>query len=294
MESIPVVQGRLMPEEEIRKIQDLIAAHPDWSRNRLSIELAQTWNWRTPTGRLKDMASISLLLKMERRGWIVLPPRRHAAPRRLPRHPELPLGEENGCSINSPLSELTPLVFEKVRANHPRFSRYLVHEHYLGYRGSVGEHLAYLIGDRHGRDLACMLFGSAAWKVVARDRYIGWDPALRAQRLQFMTNNTRFLIRKGVVVPHLASHILGRIIRRLSDDWQAKYGHPIHMLETFVQKDRFLGTSYKAAGWTYMGDTQGRGRGDPYHKVRAPIKSIWIKPLCQDFRRKLCGSEAEP
>jgi len=152
----------------------------------------------------------------------------------------------------------------------------------------VGEHLKYLVRDAYGRDLACVLFGSAAWKSAPRDHWIGWDPTVRQRNLNFMTNNTRFLILPWVRVPHLASHILGRIMRRLAHDWRCRYGHRVHLVETFVEKERFKGTCYKAANWSHLGQTQGRGRQDRNSTLAVPVKDIWAYPLCKNFRDKLC------
>lgn len=282
------IQGRDLREADLAQIQSLISAHPDWNRRRLSVELAQAWNWRTLTGQLKDMAARTLMLKLAQRGWITLPPRRRAAPRRLPIATELPLQDSGESPVSSKLSELTPLTLRIVPARHPAFSRYLAHHHYLGYRGPVGENLAYLLGDRHGRDLACVLFGAPAWKVASRDRFIGWDHDLRPRRLHLLVNNARFLILPWVRVPHLASHILARITRRLRADWQAKYGHPLYLAETFVDRERFRGTCYRAANWICVGQTQGRSRQDRAHTIQVPIKDVYLQPLTPRFREELC------
>ena len=136
-----------------------------------------------------------------------------------------------------------------------------------------------------GRPLACALFGSAAWQWQPRDAFIGWTPPARRRHLGLVTNNPRFLILAGVRVPHLASHLLGRISRRLSRDWQARYGHPIHLVETFVEPDRFAGTSYRAAGWVRVGATTGRGRNGS--APRGSIKEVYLLPLSTAFRRRL-------
>jgi hypothetical protein len=287
MEQVHRLQGRDVREEDLAQIRSLVAAHPDWSRNRLSIELAQDWGWRAPAGQLKDMAARSLLLKLEQRGWITLPPRRRQAPKRLPAAPELALKDGAPPLITAQLSALTPIALETVPANHPAFRRYLAQYHYLGYRGPVGENIAYLARDRCGRDLACALFGAAAWKTKPRDAWIGWDDDTRAHRLSLVVNNHRFLILPWVQVPHLASHILGRIARRLSEDWQAKYGHPIHLLETFVERERFKGTCYRAANFKCVGQTQGRSRQDRMRTIRVPVKDIYLYPLTPRFRELL-------
>lgn len=285
------IQGRTLLEQDLSDIRALIAGHPHWHRHRLSQELAQAWNWRTANGRLKDMAARTMMLKLFRRGLIILPPpRRQPAQRRQP-SPELPGLDNLPAAITTSLRELAPLGLELLYARHPAyptFSRYLAQHHYLGHRGPVGEHLTYLARDRHGRDVACLLFGAAAWKAASRDKFIGWDDATRAKRLNSTTNNTRFLILPWVHVPHLASHLLAITLRRLSADWQAKYGHPVHLVETFVDRSRFKGTCYRAANWTCVGQTQGRSRQDRDRTLNVPVKDIYVYPLIPKFREQLC------
>ena len=196
MEGVHRIQGRDLCESDIAQVRSLIAAHPCWHRTRLSVELAQAWSWRSASGQLQDMAARSLLLKLERRGWIALPPRRHEFYPRLPlgsAPQELPLVSE---PIAEPLAGLLPVRLELVAAGHQDralFSRYLARYHYLGYRGPVGESIAYVARDCRGRDLACVLFGAAAWKTKPRDAWIaGMMP--RDHRLLYIANNTRFLI----------------------------------------------------------------------------------------------------
>jgi len=168
------------------------------------------------------------------------------------------------------------------------FNGLLAGHHYLGHRNTVGENLRYLVRDRMGRPVACALFGSAAWKCADRDAYVGWDRLTRERNLQRLTNNTRFLILPWVVVPHLASHVLGLIARRIRADWQAKYGHPVYALETFVDRERFPGTCYRAANWRRLGATQGRTRNDRNDRIRAAVKEVYLYPLVADFRQRLC------
>lgn len=285
------IQGRLLTAHDILGLQQLIAAHPDWHRKRLSEEVAQAWDWRTDTGRLKDMAARTLLLKLHRSGRIVLPVARREPVQRGRSHPDLPGLENFPAPITASLRDLAPVTIELLHPKHagyPSFSAYLARHHYLGHRGPVGEHLAYLARDRHGRDLACLLFGAAAWKAAPRDRFIGWNDAVRAKRLNWTTNNTRFLILPWVRVPHLASHLLSRATRRLANDWLAKYGHPVHLVETFVDRSRFKGTCYRAANWICVGQTQGRGRQDRDRTLSVPVKDIHVYPLVPDFRERLC------
>jgi hypothetical protein len=174
---------------------------------------------------------------------------------------------------------------EDLRLFNCLLSRY----HYLGHRNTVGENIRYLVRDCTGRPVGCALFGSAAWKCAARDAWIGWDHGRREANLGFLTNNTRFLVLPWVTVPHLASHLLATLARRVRADWQAKYGHPVHALETFVESDRFKGTCYRAANWLRLGSTQGRTRNDRNHCLRATVKDVYLYPLSPDFRRELCA-----
>ena len=297
-----VIQGRHIAVADLEQVRQLLAEHPDWSRRRLSQHLATLWNWRNPMGQLKDMAARTLLLKLERRGWIVLPPRRQVPSNRMRPKPmptpqelvgESPLLANLGTLLPLEISEVSPAAGTHQRA---LFENLLRRHHYLSYRGSVGENLQYLVSDRQGRPLACVLFGAAAWQCADRDAYIGWDAAMRSQGLHLIANNSRFLIAPWVGVPSLASHLLSRIARRLSRDWQCKYGHPIYLLETFVQRNRFTGCCYRAANWRRVGQTKGRSRqnrpdGRPY---RLPIKDVYLYPLHPRFEQRLQGGSLNP
>jgi len=292
--AVETIQGRPISSVEIAEIQALIQTHSGWSRWRLSRSLAQRWQWYAASGELKDMAARTLLLKLQERGFIVLPPRRRApiarardpGPDLFDSPPPEPLG--------GTLSSLRPLQVHVVRPKQPEFRlfrRYLARHHYLGYRGSVGENIGYLIRSRARVDLACLLFGAAAWQCAPRDRWIGWSAAQRAQRLPFIANNSRFLILPWVRVARLANHILALVARRISADWQSRYRHPLYLLESFVQPDRFRGTCYQAANWIRVGQTTGRTRQSARYRdnaVHAPVKDIYLYPLTADGRHRLC------
>ena len=294
MQEAQIIQSRRIGDGELAEIRGLIARNPGWSRWRLSQVLAEGWQWYAASGQLKDMAARTLLLKLHERGLIVLPQRRRTpVTRRLDRGPDLLDGLPSAPVVAS-LSCLRPLQIQVIGPRAPdyrRFQRYLRQYHYLGHRGPVGENLSYLIRSHGGVDLACLLFGAAAWQCAGRDRWIGWSAEQRAQGLPFIANNSRFLILPSVVVPHLASHILSQIARRINGDWQKRYGHGLHLLETFVQPDRFPGTSYRAANWIQVGQTTGRTRQSQRHRdnaVHAPVKDIYLYPLSADARRRLC------
>lgn len=280
-----IVQGRWLEIEDIAQIQRLIADNPSWSRRRLSEVLCAQWNWRNGGGRLKDMAARSLLVKLDARGLIQLPARRRAPSNRMAR--SIPHQDWDTTLVTGTLAQLRPLELREVSADEAariRFAAALAEYHYLGHRGTVGENLQYIVTDKTGRLLACLLFGAAAWKCKPRDEYIGWNPEKRARNLNFLTNNTRYLILPWVRVPHLSSWILGHVLRRLASDWQQKYGHPILLVETFVQRDRFAGTSYKAANWIQLGSTTGRSRQDCERTLQVPVKDVYVYPLDKRFR----------
>jgi hypothetical protein len=286
-----VIQGRELHAEDIGLIRSLLAEHEDWCRTRISEELCRRWDWRNGQGRFKDMATRTLLLKLERAGLIQLPKRRCPSSNGF-RNRNPPLVAHATESIRCALRDLRPLavsIVEPGSADLRLFNCLLNRYHYLGHRNTVGENIRYLVRDRTGRPVGCALFGSAAWKCAARDAWIGWDRGRQEANLGFLTNNTRFLVLPWVIVPHLASHQLATLARRVRADWQAKYGHPVHALETFVESDRFKGTCYRAANWLRVGSTQGRTRNDRNHCLRATVKDVYLYPLSPDFRRELCA-----
>jgi hypothetical protein len=238
------------------------------------------------------MAARTLLLKLQARGHIVLPERRRAPVVRGPRFsPEL-FDAVLPEPIVADLSSLRPVQIQVMGPKQPhyhQFQRYLAQHHYLGYRG-VGESVGYLIQSRTGVDLACLLFGAAAWQCAPRDQWIGWSAEQRAQGLPMIANNSRFLILPWIRVPQLASHILSQVGHRIAADWQQRYRHPIYWLETFVQQDRFRGTCYQSANWVCVGQTTGRTRQSQRHRdnaVHAPVKDIYLYSLSSDGRRQL-------
>ena len=285
-----VIQGREIGAAEIDLIRGLIKQHTDWGRTRLSEKLCELWSWRAASGQLKDMACRTLLLKLHRADVIELPPPRRPANNEI-RNRSVPVVAHQKAAIECPLKDLLPL---DVRIVEPRnggadlFNCLLQKHHYLGHRSTVGETIRYLVADREGLPLSCVLFGAAAWAMRPRDEYIGWDRTQRAGRLQWVTNNTRFLVLPWVRVPNLASHILGLISRRLREDWMDRYGHPISALETFVDR-RFRGTCYQAANWRKLGQTTGRTRNGTPGKPLSSIKDVYLYPLTPRFRSELCS-----
>ena len=289
MNEVVMVQGRQLEPSDIFRIRQLMAENPTWSRRRLSEVIAQEWDWRNGSGRFKDMAARTMLLKLDALGLISLPPRRRRPSNRMAAG-RISRQNWDQSIVTGTLRQLGPITIQEISndaAERKRFAAALAEFHYLGYRGTVGENLQYAVSDTAGRLLACLLFGAPAWKCKSRDEFIGWSQAQRQQRLNCITNNTRFLILPFVRVPHLASWILGQALRRLSQDWHGKYGHPILLVETFVERDRFAGTSYKAANWIRIGSTTGRSRQDRNHTLQVPVKDVYVYPLHSHFRAEL-------
>ena len=220
MENSLIIQGRQIGPAELERVRGLLAAHPEGSRYRLSRELCRVWNWRNPNGQIKDMAARALLGKLEERGWIGLPAAMRFAQPDAPQQGRPPPSPDR--SDPRAFGELQPLQIQELSQQpeaQPVFD--LLHQyHYLGYTSAVGQNVKYLVRDRQGRHLSCLLFGAAAWKRAGRDAFIGWSAAERQAHLRQVANNSRFIILPWVHVPELASHILGRVVRRLARDWR--------------------------------------------------------------------------
>ncbi len=284
-----VIQGRTIGPDDIALISAALEGPAGANRTRLSRELCAVWDWRNGAGQVKDMACRTLLLKLEARGYIRLPPRVTASVNSL-RNRSVAHLEHDQTPIEGPLQRLQPVQVEPVAEGTTEallFKFLLQRYHYLGHRNCVGQNLKYLARDRQDRPLACLLFGAAAWKAAARDQWIGWNAQKRQQHLGLLSNNARFLVLPWVQVPHLASHVLGRVASRLSEDWRQKYGRPVYLLETFVEAPRFSGTCYRAAGWFEVGLTTGRTRNDDGRKPRTAPKAIYLKALSADGRQRL-------
>ena len=275
-----VVQGRPVDAVSLEWLRSWIDQNPGWSRKRLARELCELWDWRNERGRLKDLAARSFLLKLETEGWIDLPALQEQKRRVRKPVPKLEGWEEPPFWEGS-LQELRPVGLEVVSAGTTEARRWaylLERYHYLGLR-VVGENLGYVAYDRGGREIACLLFGAPAWRCRARDTYLHWTSEERAARLSRLANNTRFLILPWMRVPHLASHLLGRIASRISGDWHAKYGHGLEWLETFVDTARYRGLCYRAANWQYAGQTTGRSRQDRTHRLEVSRKAVYLYRL---------------
>ena len=277
-------------DKHIDQIRKMIRDNPGWNRTRLSKELCVLWDWRSPVGQIKDISCRDFLRALDKRGVIQLPAARFTPCAPGKGTDKVKYFEHNAIPITAKLSELTPIHIEIVssKQNTDLFKSFIQQYHYLGFDRSIGENMKYFIYSNNGAILSCLMFGSAAWSCADRDSYIGWDREQKLGGLPFLANNQRFLVNPWVRVPHLASHILGAISRRISGDWQKKYGHPLFLLETFVDR-QFCGTCYKAANWCHVGETTGLGRNNTDNKQVLPIKDVFIYPLRRNFRERLYG-----
>ena len=279
--------GREFSEQEIEWIRRLSLKTPGISRRALSIQFCEHWGWRKPDGGFKEMSCRVALLKMHREGLIPLP---------------APKGTLNKARIHTQRSFLTlpkepickkagefALSLEVVEKGRLKlWNEFIDRYHYLGYNPLPGAQIRYFVKDKD-EILALLGFSAAAWKTSPRDSFIGWDAQRRKQHLHLVVNNSRFLVLPWVQCKNLASRILALVGKRLPSDWQARYHYRPVLLETFVEKERFEGTCYKAANWIYVGDTQGRGKLDIRHERKVPVKTVWVYPLHRRYRDLLGG-----
>jgi len=257
--------------------------------------VCDAWGWVQANGALRDMVCRGLLLALDRSGAIELPPPRHVMPNHLAacrserRRPTLDAAAAVDTSpLVTHLAEIRPLEFRQVRRTEeePLFNSLLERYHFLGYTQPVGEHLKYLVYAAH-RPVACLAWSSAPRHLGPRDRYIGWSAEARRRNIRFVAYNTRFLILPWAVVPHLASHILGRMVKVLSRDWPRIYGHPVYFLETFIDPGRSRGTCYRAANWIVLGRTTGRGKDSTSKRPTRSIKDVLGYAVRKRFRELL-------
>jgi hypothetical protein len=283
-------RGKNITAAEVQFIRELIGANPSLSRRRLSEHLARQWNWVQPNGVLRSMVCRGLMLALHRAGHIELPPVRCRTLNPLAqRRPPEALLDLNWDPIQTSLDKLGPIQMEQVRrtSREKLFASLMAAHHYLAYTQPVGEHLKYLFYAQ-GRPIACMAWSSAPRHLGPRDRFIGWSKQQRQANISLLAYNTRFLILPWVMVPRLGSHLLGKVAKLISQDWQRLYHHPVHLLETFIDPERFRGACYRAANWQFVGVSTGRGKDDQTKKANRSLKELWLYPLGKDFRAKLC------
>jgi len=283
-----IIRGRLVTASDLSFIHFLVKKHWHKGRTFISQELCRHWNWVQQNDSLKDMACRELLRRLEAKGYLQLPPRKNCSRNHGRNRKPIPVPEHDSTPIEKNLKQISPIRITMVRGSElePLFNGLIEAYHYLGYCQIVGAHLKY-IAFAQEKPLAGLSFGSASWKVSCRDQFIGWSPEVRTKNLPLIINNTRFLILPWVKVPYLASHLLSLLARILPSDWQRVYGYSPVLLETFVDKQRFVGTCYKAANWIEVGTTSGRGKYDRYNQKNIPIKTVFIYPLNRYFRETL-------
>ena len=281
-------QGRVATSEDVAFINTLIAENPDDSRCALSKKLCKIWGWVQPNGALRDMVCRGFMLQLHRAGYITLPPRRCTPNNPLLNRKKPTKIKIDETPVSTTLSRLQPLKFLQVRRtpSEKLFNSLIEQYHYLGYCHPVGEHLKYIVFAQQ-KPIACLSWSSAPRHIGCRDRFIGWSKDVRQKNLSLIAYNSRFLLLPWVRISHLASHILGRMAKILSSEWETIYNHPIYFLETFVDKERFRGTCYRAANWILIGETTGRGKNDQTNKPNRSIKAVWGYPLSKNFRDQL-------
>ena len=274
-----IIRGREFTTSDIALINKTISDNPTKSRRKLSLIISEKLNWRQANGNLKDRACRDILLRLSHKKLIALPKGKY----------ELNKQSISIKSINfiQPLSDLvgtvsdfeTPVFKVVQNASERQLWNYLVENyHYKGCKNTVGRHLKYLIYIAN-QLIGCFAFADSVLKLTARDQWIGWTQEQRQANLHLIINNVRFLILPWVKVKNLASKLLSLSARIVPSDWLYYYNfHPV-MLETFVEKQRFTGASYKAANWIYLGQTKGKGRSGMNYYYHGIIKDIYIYPL---------------
>ncbi len=280
--------GREFTAEELELTRQLIAEKPPRNRAQLSRVVCERLGWYKADGGFKDMSCRVAMLRMHTNGLIVLPPPRTRNGNGRPYTRSSP-ATDPGLPLAHSVDQLTDLRLDIVANRHEshRWNEYIQRYHYLGYQPLPGAQMRYL-AHAQGQVVALLGFGAAAWKTAPRDRFIGWSPEQRQERLHRIVNNARFLILPWITCPNLASKLLATAARRMGGDWQNRYGYRPVLLETFVEAERFEGTCYRAANWIHVGQTQGRGKLDSKHQAQLAIKDIWLYPLTRDFKKHLC------
>lgn len=268
--------------EDIDFIKRTVRSFSRSGRVAISRVLCELWGWKTPDGRLKDCACRYLLLHLEEKGFIRLPPRRGFGQRKKVDTLPLPITPRPIESGNLQNLEVRPIDKSERLSWRMLIDRY----HYLGDKILVGEHILYF-ALLEGEIVGCLGWGAAALHVPLRDEFIGWSPEQKRCRLQGVAGNHRFLILPHVKVKNLGSRILSLNLKRLSRDWRERYKHPLHLAETFVDMSRFKGTVYRAANWTYLGLTSGKGKRGIQYTKHGIKKAIFVYPLCSFAKREL-------
>jgi hypothetical protein len=286
--------GRTFTGDEVDQIKEIVSTCNGISRTELASTVCELFDWKRPTGRLKTVECRQFLEHLQDKGILDLPDRKAGRPKGVKvTVKRTDKGQIPGI-ITGNVKDFLPLRLRKVttKAQRELWYEYVDRYHYLGYQLPFGAQLRYFIESGNGENLivGCLQFSSPAWKMAARDRWIGWSDEQRQRNLQKVVNNSRFLIFPWVKVKNLASSVLALAIRSVSKDWQISYGYRPVVMETLVDKSRFAGTCYKAANFIYVGATTGRGRMDREHAGHGQSpKDIYVYPLSARFRQELSG-----
>ena len=283
---IVTIRNRAIHLTDIELIKNLLNKEGHLGRSHMSRRLCKIWGWRQENGSYKEITCRDLLRRLDSKGYIKLPPMLHPARRRGYKNKTKLPNDLDTSGFNLQLKTVKNNIYIKqVRGTscEKLFNGLIGKYHYIGYFQGAGKQLKYIVYlDK--RPIACIGFGISALKVECRDKFIGWNSEVRKNNLNIVVDNSRFLILPWVKIPHLASYILGRTLRRLSADWEKHHCHRIVLVETFVDTERFEGTCYKAANWQFLGLTKGRGRNDRYSNIKKSVKAVFVKSLCKNFR----------
>lgn len=283
--------GQPLKHAELQLIVDLARRYPRLSRNELAHTVCELLDWHRPNGGLKTAECRALLEQLQERALICLPTLRQGRPRGAGTAVALNASPAI-APVSGALQALQPVWLQPVQTIEQRglWRELIERYHYLGHRVPFGAHLRYLIqaAPHRATVLGCLQFSSPAWRMRARDGWIGWNDTTRAKHLQRIINNSRFLILPQVQVKNLASHVLALALRTVTTDWEAAYGIRPYLAETLVDAARFSGHCYRAANWIEVGQTTGRGREDRYHeRHNACPKPVLLYPLVPDVRHRL-------
>ncbi len=280
--------GRAITQEELLQIKETVTLFGNLSRKELTHTICEHLDWRTPSGTNKWDACLKMLIGFEKQGHLTLPAKKEQ-PRRQKAELAFTAATTPRKPVTGNLSALGTILLDRAEspAGIKLWNEYTARYHYLGYKKPFGYHIRYFIRSRDNL-LGCMLFSGAAKAISARDQWIGWTPSQRIARLPWIINNSRFLIFPWVAVKNLASHILGKAARCIARDWQEKWGYAPVLMETFVDPERYCGTSYLAANWTYLGLTTGKGLVRKGKHYQTSPKKILAYPIEKNFRTTLC------
>ncbi len=286
--------GRIFNREEIELIRNLISSNPQYDRSKLSHVVCDGLGWMRAGGKKKDMSCRVAMLRMHRDGLITLPPPQSKNGNGKNRV-SFTSASDPGFPVTAPAGELGQLCFYQVKTRRDSFTwnELVARYHYLGYTPIPGAQIRYLVFTGCRTLLAAIGFGASAWKVAPRDKFIGWTSEERRNNLHLIVNNARFLILPWVTSHNLASRILAGVSKQMSYNWQERYGYTPVLLETFVERQRFQGTCYRAANWICVGQTKGRGKLDREHQCSFPVKDVFLYPLQKDFRQIFCSPPSQ-